>query len=128
MDAATNNVGKRMIRKYNINFSKLLMLILDMSEDQQSMLLRMAQQVFEKRKNNRISCLIPANYKIQNSSYRSFILDINDTGAFIETDVHFPIGKTITLEYLDPFSRRIFELIGQIVWSDPHAIGVKFWC
>lgn len=99
-----------------------------MSEEQQSMLLRMAQQVFDKRKNNRISCLIPANYKIQNSFYRSFILDINDSGAFIETDDHFPIGKAITLEYLDPFSRRFSELIGQIVWSDSHAIGVKFWC
>ncbi len=127
MTAVTNFVGKRMIRKYNINFSKLLMLILDMSEEQQSMLLRMAQQVFDKRKNNRISCLIPANYKIQNSFYRSFILDINNSGAFIETDDHFPIGKTIKLEYLDPFSRRFSELIGQIVWSDSHAIGVKFW-
>jgi hypothetical protein len=127
MTAATNFVGKRMIRKYNINFSRLLMLILDMSEEQQSMLLRMAQQLFDKRKNSRTSCLIPANYKIKDSSYTSFILDINDSGAFIETDDHFPIGKTIKLEFLDPFSRRFIELIGQIVWSNFHAIGVKFW-
>ena len=127
MDFATDSMGKRMIKKYNVNFSKLLMLILDMSEEQQSMLLKMTQQVFDKRKNNRVSCLIPANYKIQNSSYKSFILDINDSGAFIETDDRFPIGKTIKLKYLDPFSRRFSELLGQIVWSDSHAIGVRFW-
>jgi hypothetical protein len=119
-------LGKHMIKKYNTNFSKLLMLILDMSEEQQSKLLHQAQQLFDKRKKNRIPCLIPAHYHILDKAYHSFILDINESGAFIETSEEFPTDQPVILEYIDPFARKISKLIGQIAWSEPHAIGVKF--
>ncbi len=121
-----NLVGKNMIKKYNIGFSKLLMLILDMSEEQQSILLQKAQKLFDKRRKNRIPCLIPAYYYIYNNSYQSFILDINDSGAFIETNEGFPIGQSVILEYFDPFARKPLKLSGKIAWSGPHSSGIKF--
>ena len=131
MTEVTRNVGKNMVKRYNTNFSKLLMLILDMSEEQQSILLhqlmQQVQQVDDKRKKNRIPCLIPANYRIVDNSYHSFILDINDTGAFIETNEVFPIGQLVKLEYFDPFNRKSSKEIGEIVWSGPHSFGVKFF-
>lgn len=119
-------VGKNMIKKYNTNFSALLKLILNMSEDQQSMLLQHAQRLFDKRKNNRIPCLIPAYYYVHNKSHHSFILDINDSGAFIETNEGYPVGLSVILEYFDPFKRKPLKVSGKIVWSGSHSIGIKF--
>lgn len=66
----TNNVEeKRMVRKYNTNFSRLQNLILDMSEDQQAFLLKQAVQILEQRKKPRNPCLIPVHYDIMDSSY-----------------------------------------------------------
>ena len=97
-----------------------------MSEDQQSILLQHAQSLFDKRKKNRIPCLIPAYYYVHNKSHHSFILDINDTGAFIETNEGYPIGLSVGLEYFDPFKRKPLKVSGKIVWSGPHSVGIKF--
>ena len=79
-----------------------------------------------RRKEQRKACLIPAYYKINRQLYSSFILDINEAGAFIETDRSFPIGEKVILKFLDPWSRRSALINGSIVWSSDLAIGVKF--
>ena len=126
MTDAGTLVGKNMIKKYNTNFSALLKLILDMSEEQQLVLLQHAQALFDKRKRYRIPCLIPAYYYVHNKSHHSFILDINDSGAFIETNEGYPIGMSVILEYFDPFKREPLKISGKIVWSGSHSIGIKF--
>jgi Tfp pilus assembly protein PilZ len=70
--------------------------------------------------------LILANYNINRRLYSSFILDINEAGAFIETDRAFPAGDKIVINFLDPHSRRSSLIIGFIAWSSDAAIGVKF--
>jgi hypothetical protein len=126
MREVNNPIGRNLLKKYNTNISKLLMLILDMSEEEQSKLLHIAQQLFDKRKKHRTPCLIPAYYHILDKAYHSFILDINEAGAFIETSEKFPTNQGVILEYFDPFSRNPLKLIGQIAWSEAHAFGVKF--
>ena len=79
-----------------------------------------------RRKEIRTPCLIPAHYKINRQIYSSFILDINETGAFIETDRSFPTGDKIVLRFIDPYSRRTSLINGSIVWSSDEAIGIKF--
>jgi Tfp pilus assembly protein PilZ len=79
-----------------------------------------------RRKEQRKACLIPAHYKIKRQLYSSFILDINEAGAFIETDRPFPIGEKVILKFLDPWSRRSALINGSIVWSSDAAIGIKF--
>jgi len=74
----------------------------------------------------RTPCLIPASYKINRQLYSSFILDLNEAGAFIETDRSFPSGDKIVLKFLDPYSRRFSLINGSIAWSRDAAIGVKF--
>ena len=81
---------------------------------------------YNRRKETRTPCLIPASYKINRQIYSSFILDINETGAFIETDRSFPAGDKIILKFLDPYSRRSPLINGSIAWSNDYAIGVKF--
>jgi len=79
-----------------------------------------------RRKEPRKPCLISAHYNINRQLYSSFILDINEGGAFIETDHSFPTGDKILLQFLDPYSRRLSLINGSIAWSSAAAIGVKF--
>jgi hypothetical protein len=97
-----------------------------MSEVERAILLKQAQKIINNRKKYRTPCLIPAYYNISETSYESYILDINDYGAFIETDEHFPIGQNIQLKYYNPFSRKPINIKGEIVWSSSDGIGVRF--
>jgi len=115
------------MEKYNPTFLKLMTLILNMTYNEQEVLLDKAQKMLDKRKKSRKPCLVPAQYSVRDISYYSYILDLNDTGAFIETDKHIPAGQDIKVRYFDPFSRIPSEFKGKIVWSTSGGIGVKFY-
>jgi Tfp pilus assembly protein PilZ len=119
-------IGKQKIKRYSTSFSRLLMLILDMSEAQQLMLLNHAKGIVDKRTKPRNPCLIPVNYTMEQRNYNSFMLDINSFGAYIETSEPFPVGQQIDLTFFNPFSHKHIDLAGQIIWSSTYAIGVKF--
>ena len=112
--------------KYNTTFSKLVSLIINLSEEEQKILLKEAQRFIGKRRKRRIPCLIPARYDIAVGSYFSFILDINDYGAFIETDERFPVGYVLKLKYFDPFYRVPQSLQGEVIWNSSEGIGIQF--
>jgi len=88
--------------------------------------LEIGDKGYNRRKETRTPCLIPASYKINRQIYSSFILDINETGAFIETDRSFSAGDKIVLRFLDPYSRRSSLINGSIAWSNEATIGIKF--
>ncbi len=50
MKNSDQDLDQKKIKKYNINFSSLSKLILDMSEQQQSLLLKQAKQIFDNEK------------------------------------------------------------------------------
>ena len=79
-----------------------------------------------RRKLPRTPCLISAIYNIKSRFYSSFILDLSDVGAFIETDREHDPGETIVLQYIDPSYRRSLLVNGKIAWSRDNAIGVNF--
>ena len=114
------------MQKYSTTYSRLMGLILDMTESEQELLLKQALKITDKRKMLRIRCLIRSQYNVTAKSYSGYILDINDNGAFIETDKEFPKGFILKLKYFDPFCRKPQETPGEIVWSRPDGIGVKF--
>ena len=119
-------IGKQKIKRYSTSFSRLLMLILDMSETQQLMLLNHAKDIVDKRTKPRNPCLIPVNYTLEERNFISFMLDINSFGAYIETSEPFPVGQQINLTFFNPFSHKHIDLAGQIIWSNTYAIGVRF--
>jgi len=119
-------IGKQKIKRYSTSFSRLLMLILDMSEAQQLTLLDHAKHIVDKRTKPRNPCLIPVNYTLDQRNHISFILDINSFGAYIETSEPFPVGQEIDLTFFNPFSHKHIDLAGEIIWSSAYAIGVKF--
>ena len=112
--------------KYNTTFSELVSLILNLSDEEQKILLKEAQRLIGRRRKSRISCLIPVQYNITAKSYESFILDINEYGAFIATEERFPVGYIMTLSYLDPFNRVQQHQKGEIIWNRAEGVGIKF--
>ena len=120
----------------------LFKLIVEMSEDQQIILLEQMGEAptvespvttvsLEEtgpsmRENPRKPCLINANYRIQDRDFKSYILDISSSGAFIETGESFTSGLKMLLHFPSPETRKPLDLIGQIVWATPRGVGVKF--
>lgn len=126
VDASNQLFGKPKLRRYSTSFSRLLMIILDMSEEQQLFLLNQAKHIVDKRTKHRNPCLIPVNYTLKKRNYNSFILDINAFGAYIETSGTFPVGQELNLTFFNPFSHKHIDLEGEIIWSSNYAVGVKF--
>ena len=122
--------------------TQLCKLIVEMSEDQQIILLEQLEsmpivEVPERtvslegnessmRENPRKPCLINANYRVQNTAYKSYILDISIGGVFIETNEKFTIGQEIVLSFTLPNYQKPFKLSGTISWGSPRGFGVKF--
>jgi Tfp pilus assembly protein PilZ len=78
------------------------------------------------RKNPRKPCLISADYRIQDRSFKSYVLDISIGGVFIETDTSFPIGKDLILNFSLPNHPQPFTFKGNIAWKGGKGFGVKF--
>lgn len=120
----------------------LFKLIVEMSEEQQLILLEQMGHPPESeppettlslegtepsmRENPRKSCLINADYRVQGSNFRSYILDISIGGVFIETNERVPVGETIILNFTLPSLSQPFSMSGKIAWSGPQGFGVKF--
>jgi Tfp pilus assembly protein PilZ len=126
MNGSDELTGKPKFMQYNTTFSRLLRLILNMSEREQLLLLQYTKSIVDERILARNSCLIPVDYKLEERTYDGIILDINSGGAYIDTNEPFPIGQEINLSFFNPFSHKNMELDGKIIWSSTHGIGVRF--
>ena len=126
MNASEEPTSKPKFMRYNTTFSRLLKLILNMSEREQLLLLEYAKSIIDERTLPRNLCLIPVNYTLEERTYDGLILDINSYGAYINTNEPFPIGKEINLSFFNPFSHKDMDLAGKIIWSSTNGIGVTF--
>ena len=126
MAGANQLVSKNRTKEYDTNYLKLISLILKMSDEQSSKLLEKAKSLSDKRNAKRHYCLIPGTFYINGNSYIGFLLDVNEFGAFIDTNEGYPVGQTLRVEYFDPFKRKVCKFIAEVAWSGTFAIGVKF--
>ena len=126
LNSLSKPTGKPKFMRYNTTFSRLLKLILNMSESEQLLLLQYAKSIIDDRTLPRNLCLIPASCKIKKRNYNGVILDLNSYGAYIDTNEPFPIGQEINLSFFNPFTHKNMQLDGEIVWSNTYGIGVSF--
>lgn len=121
---------------------ELLKLIIDMSEDEKVQLLEQLEDIpFEEepirtvnldddesfmRENPRKICLIAVKCKVEDRSFKSYIIDISAVGAFIESNDRFPTGQKITMALKLPNYHKTLHLAGRIARSGSKGIGVKF--
>ncbi len=126
MNDSDELAGKPKLMRYNTNFSRLLKLVLNMSEREQLRLLEYAKSIVDERTLPRNPCLITANCKLKERNYDGLILDINSFGAYIDISESFPTGEEVNLDFFNPFSHKTMQLDGKVIWSSPRGIGVKF--
>jgi len=126
MNGLDELTGKPRIMRYTPTFSRLSRLILNMSEEEQLLILQYAKSIIDERILPRKPCLIPANCKLKERSYKGLILDLNSFGAYIDTRESFPMGEEIYLNFFNPFSHKNMLLDGKVIWSNTSGIGVKF--
>ena len=78
------------------------------------------------RRHSRRSCMITTGYMVGGRNFEGFILDISQTGAFIETDEAFSAGQLIQLAFSLPNAGEQFRLTGEILWKGNLGIGIQF--
>ena len=114
--------------------SRLLNIIFDMSVDQQLKLLNSLDTTGFKgsRQHARINSKKPWVVQVDpakgkgNKADNDFISDISRGGMFIKTSSSFSVGKNVTIKFQMPASKKIFQLIGEIVRLQDNGIGIKF--
>ena len=125
-----NDLLRQFLNGNTANF--LLKTAIDMSNEQRFILMKHLEEMQpetgkkDRREHRRKDCLINVNFKIRGQKFRSYILDISRSGAFIETSELFASGLKMLLNFSSPENRKPLDLIGEIVWADSRGIGVKF--
>jgi Tfp pilus assembly protein PilZ len=64
--------------------------------------------------------------RLQGPRYNSYILDINQHGAYIETNETFAVGQEMKLTFASPNSRRPLNITGEVIRRDAQGVGIKF--
>jgi len=103
-----------------------------MSDEQRTTLLKQLEEIAsrngisDKRSHLRKDCLINVDVSVHGPSSSSYILDINQSGAYIETNEPFSVGQEIKLSFSAPDSGNPLTVVGKIVWTDKQGIGISF--
>ena len=122
--------------------NELFKLIIDLAEDEKIALLeRLGEMPYVEepiktvnldenesfmRENTRKVCQIPVRCRVEDRSFKSYIIDISMVGARIESNDQFPVGQKILMALKLPNHPKAFELTGRIMRSGPRGIAVKY--
>jgi Tfp pilus assembly protein PilZ len=121
---------------------QLFKLIIDMSDEEKIQFLeKLGEGPFEEepnktinldenesfmRKNSRKNCLVAVKYKVGDTSFTGYIINISVNGVFIESNDRFPVGQRIRMAFKLPNATNPLEFKGQINRSGRRGIGVNF--
>ncbi|MFZ7126767.1 MAG: PilZ domain-containing protein [Desulfobacterales bacterium] len=136
--------GRGRNSRYSVTFSKLMKLVVEMSEDQQRILLekaeelirskaqmlqrpaRRADQFQNERRYPRKPCTIVVNFSSGSRYYTSTIQDLSIDGAFIQTRAAFDTGEPISIAFSFPGFPDVFRLQAIVRRTTNRGIGVQF--
>jgi Tfp pilus assembly protein PilZ len=137
------NASEQEGRKYNVTLSRLIQTVVGMSEKQQLIMLRLAEELLYRHKKPEIqrdtsaltrsrpdhprkpSSLI-VNFSAGNRFYTDYIEDIHPKGLFIGTREDFKVGDELALAFSHPKFPDIFRVYGDIIYITEEGIGVQF--
>ena len=83
-------------------------------------------QIREKRGHPREPCFMAVDYVTQDRAYKDFIQNISRGGVFIETRVPFFVGERVSLAFMPPEYQKPIKIIGEVVRTSSHGIGMKY--
>ena len=115
------------IKHYNVTISKLIKLILRLNEEHQEALLKKGQELLSKEKRApRKSCRIPVRYKTFDRVYSDRIMNISQSGVFIETRRPIFVGEEILMEFKIEGVNKTLKIKGKVVHASSRGVGIEF--
>ena len=115
------------IKQYNVTISKLIKLILKLNEEHQKALLKKGQELLSKEKRApRKSCRIPVRYKTFDRMYSDRIMNISQSGVFIETRRPIFVGEEILMDFKIEGVNKPLKIKGKVVHTSSRGVGIEF--
>jgi Tfp pilus assembly protein PilZ len=115
------------ISKYNVTISKLIKLILSLNEEHQEALLKKGQELLSKEKRApRKSCRIPVKYTTFDRVYSDQIMNISQSGVFIETRRPIFVGEEILMDFKVEGVDKALRIEGKVVHASSRGVGLEF--
>ena len=124
MSASTKD---QKIKQYNVTISELIKLILNLNEEHQEALLKKGRELLSKEKRApRKSCEIPVKYKTFDRVYSDRIMNISQSGVFIETRRPIFVGEEILMDFKIEGVNKALRLEGKVVHASSRGVGIEF--
>ena len=79
-----------------------------------------------RRNHPRKACSMRVTYFTKDWGFIDSIANISTGGVFIETNETFAVGEQMKLVFWPPNRKEPIKAEGQVAWSPPKGIGVKF--
>jgi Tfp pilus assembly protein PilZ len=115
------------IKQYNVTLSKLIKLILNLNEEHQEALLKKGQELLSKEKRApRKSCRIPVKYTTFDRVYSDQIMNISQSGVFIETRRPIFVGEEILMDFKVEGVNKALGIEGKVVHASSRGVGIEF--
>jgi len=115
-------------QKYNIYLAKLLNRILDLTEEQQRLLLKEVDEKLlkEKRGTVRKVCKAPARYIKNDRICSSFVINFSQDGCFMETAEPLFVGEEILMDIGLNSHNKAIRIKGIVAHVNRLGIGIKY--
>jgi Tfp pilus assembly protein PilZ len=115
------------IRQYNVTISELIKLILSLNEEHQEALLKKGRELLSKEgRAPRKSCQIPVKYRTFDRVYSDHILNISQSGVFIETRRPIFVGEEIIMDFKIEGVNKPIKIRGQVIHASNRGVGIEF--
>jgi len=115
------------IKQYNVTISELIKLILSLSEEHQKALLKKGRELLSKEKRApRKTCKIPVKYTTFDRVYSDRIMNISQSGVFIETRRPIFVGEEILMEFKLEGVNKTLKIKGNVVHASSRGVGIEF--
>ena len=100
--------------------------LLELLRNPQILELMEAWRNTDRRTAPRKPCSLAMYFGIEDRIIKGLIKNVSITGVFIETSELLSIGKEITMTLWPANQEDPIEAKGEIVWSGPKGVGVRF--
>jgi Tfp pilus assembly protein PilZ len=115
------------IRQYNVTISELIKLILNLNEEHQEALLKKGRELLSKEKRApRKSCKIPVKYQTFDRVYSDRIMNISQSGVFIDTRRPIFVGEEILMDFQIEGVSKSLRMEGKVVHASSRGVGIEF--
>ena len=122
---AQSKIGR--LKQYNVQISRLINLILELNESHQKALLKKGKKLLLKENRaHRKSCRIPVKYSTFDRIYSDNIMNISQSGVFIETKRPIFIGEVILINFMIEGLDDLIKIKGEVVNASRLGIGIEF--